>query len=65
MAMALMVSCCLPLNLSTANQKYVFMSNGKQSKLFMWALVSGKGVRFIFSPFHNLHELDRQAQSNQ
>ena len=37
--------------------------NGKQSKAFHVVLVFGKGV-FCHLPFHNIHELDGQAQPN-
>ena len=37
--------------------------NGKQSKSFHIVLVFGKGV-FCYPPFHNLREIDGQAQLN-
>jgi len=44
-----MVSSCLQLNLSTANQKSVFVSMVSNQSHSMWALVSGKGVFCLLS----------------
>jgi len=73
MKMTLMVSCFLPLSVSTTNRKSVFMSMVSNQSHSMWAMAQWALVGLtlrqgcILSPFHNLQEfnLDKCSQTNE
>ena len=56
-----MVNCYALLSHSTADRRFVFGLMVSNQSRFMWALAPAR-VRFVTSPFHCLHELDKQIR---
>ena len=56
-----MVNCYVLLSHSTADRKFVFGEMASNQSRSMWRWTPAR-VRFVTSPFHCLHELDRQMQ---
>jgi len=59
-----MISYFLPLSISTANHKSVFVSTESNQSLSMWALVSGKGAFYLLFIIY-MNWIDKRSQTNE